>query len=962
MVGGKNTLSATNLAAYHHFNCDLYLYNTYHGTAQQTPSKSTPNQVSELSRAQFQRGIDWETRLLSWLNEQQLLLTVPSVALRGEDLVENILNDDRDRFFISGISFAPPQDDLDRLYIEAGREPVKFGVAKPDLLEIRRVENGFVWKVIDAKASKSAKTSHQVQIYFYTLCLRYLLPQPLFQPANTASIWLPPAHGFDLYSPSFDDLKTIDTSLFHFPVDDFLFRHLPKTLSQPRNAISWHFNPMCKGCPFTSDCKEQSTKQGRLGSMSNISFGEARVLKNLIESWHECSSSDLKHPLTDIEDLATIFGKGENVQKLTSAYPITMRKAKRILALPARNRMRPTTSPIIEASRTKKIQVIQHRNYSCPRREDISVVISLLQDPSSPSSDIVSFCISIFSSITLPSVPSVLQGDGFELVSSLAFVIETILLHQEKLPTLPSTQFYVWSSAEHSALQTHLINSALASSHITRDIRLCIGALAQGASLLQTTFQPVLLSGVLMDFLSKGRRVKADFQSILDRMGLSTEGTINQLKQRIQDELQKYQSDAGRQEAEEQRRKEIGHIPRVVVLKREVERSLAFPIPGFWDLPECAAMLGNSEDCPSEEALFDAYVTGSSVWKLLEDRNKFVYEILGSLRRQVSTNESHLFVNIANPLSAYFMDICREEHLRKLFYMQQFEVLARLSELWKARIDGCPEAPILEYSDTQQGRQRAEHVFYLMSGSLDTPASEKEKTMFDYLLVKDDDYDDPDSGNNLPVEALFDDLGVSGLVFPLNRFTRSRWEAQHAIVQKGLLLADIRDITVDGSRTKVTLQTWGSGNGIRLTKGTHYRLSPRLVDFNISKVLSTLFELDLRRESEDVAIPFLQLMLDPKSFKGSDDPDSSKIQAAFRQTGTDLQKLFRELTGLGVEPATVLVLKASQNRAAQHILGNRLTVIWGPPGQLIMLTYQCQTFTITQEPERRIPLLCRFYD
>jgi len=170
MAGGKKSLSATNLAAYHHFSCDLYLYNTYHGTARK--SLSVPqNQSSELSKAQFQRGLDWEQCLLAWLDKQQLLLTVPSLTLQGEDLVENILADDRDHFFISGLSLFPPQRDLDRLYTDAGKDPVKFGVAKPDLLEIKRSEDRFAWKVIDAKASKSAK----VCSYSKSLNSEYLL-------------------------------------------------------------------------------------------------------------------------------------------------------------------------------------------------------------------------------------------------------------------------------------------------------------------------------------------------------------------------------------------------------------------------------------------------------------------------------------------------------------------------------------------------------------------------------------------------------------------------------------------------------------------------------------------------------------------------------------------------------------------------------------------------------------------
>jgi hypothetical protein len=41
------------------------------------------------------------------------------------------------------------------------------------------------------------------------------------------------------------------------------------------------------------------------------------------------------------------------------------------------------------------------------------------------------------------------------------------------------------------------------------------------------------------------------------------------------------------------------------------------------------------------------------------------------------------------------------------------------------------------------------------------------------------------------------------------------------------------------------------------------------------------------------------------------------------------------LKSLGNDIAGSLVLKASQHKATQRILGNRLSVIWGPPGRNI---------------------------
>ncbi|KAF9268559.1 hypothetical protein L218DRAFT_852695 [Marasmius fiardii PR-910] len=930
MSGKRQSLSATNLATYHHYNCNLYLHNVYHKSETSTAVSLEQPQSKELSKAQLRRGIDWEERLLKWLDEENMLLTVPAFPITGEDLMENLLLDDREHMFVAGASFWPPQERFNARYRDSGQRPVTFGLAKPDLLEITRVGNGVSWRVVDAKASASIKTSHHVQIYFYSLCLQYILPKPFFQPSSTAAVWLPPAEGFDSTPPSLEDLKPVSLSLLSQSLDGFLFRRLPQILNLPRESVPWHFNPNCNGCPYTSICSHRSIEDGELGSMSNISFGQARVLQNLLAMWRNGKEyRKMGEDVTDIEDLAGLFGDGSAIQSLTKSNPITMRKAKRVLALPARVKdgCRPLKSAAVEAARTKTVQLIPRRNYSCPGSEDVAIILSLVPDPASPTIRIVSFCISIFTSLPSIQVPKHVYGNGENLISSLARTIRSIM---SSAPAPPSAQFYVFSASENSALQTYLVNAALNSSESNDDIRACIGTLAQGASLLQTTFQPLVLSGGLLDFLTNKQKRKSDLIGCLERMNLPTNGTVEVLRQRIQEHLRKLQY----QGAGERRRKEFGQLARVVVLKTEIERCLALPIPGFWDLPGCAAVLvapSTEMRCPTDEELYATYKDGSPLGPLLQDRNQSIFTVLCSYRKRLLASKKDILINTATPLSLNFMDLCREEKLRKLFYMQQFEVLAKLSELWKSRIEGCPDAPIIEYRSTHQGGKGPEHVFHLKSGVLDMRNIDKDRSFFDYILIEDREEDE---FGELPTEALFDDLGVSGLMFPLNRYTKPRWDIQHPAVKERLLVADIRDMSLSGQHTQVVLKTWSSEKlTLKFVVGNHYRLSPRLVDFNTSKVLTTLFELDLRSE-EGAEVPFLKLVLDPNSFRRQAISESDKFVENSRKAGTRLQSMFRELEGLGVEGAGPLVLKPSQNRAAQHVLSNRLSVIWGPPGQI----------------------------
>lgn len=221
------------------------------------------------------------------------------------------------------------------------------------------------------------------------------------------------------------------------------------------------------------------------------------------------------------------------------------------------------------------------------------------------------------------------------------------------------------------------------------------------------------------------------------------------------------------------------------------------------------------------------------------------------------------------------------------------------------------------------------HHFKLISGYVDL-SSDKERMYYSYILTED-----VDSDSELPIEALFVDLAVFNLVFPLNKNTRGRWNQQPPIVQQRLFVADISDMNIKNNETFVVLRTFGAYS-LHLKPGARYRLSPRLVDFNVTKVLSTLVELDLQTPAHPgymLKPPFLQLFSDPKAFaKFSGEPESV-VERYWTREG-QIQRMFRELSGLGSQAATSLLPKASQRNALRRILKYRLSVIWGPPGKI----------------------------
>ncbi len=370
----KLSLTATNLAIYQHLNCDLYIHNIYNG-AKGSAGTELSSSPSELTKAHYKRGLEWESVLYAWLDDSDLLLKIPQIPVEGDTLLENIFADDRNHFFITGLTFWPPETQLAEKFKESLSPPLHFGLAKPDLLEIRRTNDGIQWRVIDAKASQHVKVrdpalslsermtfssplqaSHHTQIYFYTLCLNFILRPPHFRGQDSAGVWLPPKDGFHTELPSLSDISSISLPLLAPPLDTLLFRTLPRVVAQPREEVKWHFNPLCQGCRYESGCKTRVLEEGQLGAMPNISIDDARTLKDLLRMSRV--TPPISKPLVDIEELHNLFSNRHKLERLRKLSPSVVKKANQILAFPKKTCRNEETkrSPLVEAVREKMIQ------------------------------------------------------------------------------------------------------------------------------------------------------------------------------------------------------------------------------------------------------------------------------------------------------------------------------------------------------------------------------------------------------------------------------------------------------------------------------------------------------------------------------------------------------------------------------------------------------------------------------
>lgn len=204
------------------------------------------------------------------------------------------------------------------------------------------------------------QTPHHVQIYFYTLCLKYIFDSAFFECSENAGVWLPPSDGFDVANPSLLDIKSIDLNLLSSPLDLFIFRRLPLLLAQRRDQVQWHFNPSCKACKFAPGCERNTIEAGLLGVIPNLSVGDAQVLKDLLQlRRHRLKQSS--EPLTEIEELHTLVQTHGLFKKISSSDSSTVKKARRLLAIPRqRHLVSANASPIVEAAVSQTIQVCIH--------------------------------------------------------------------------------------------------------------------------------------------------------------------------------------------------------------------------------------------------------------------------------------------------------------------------------------------------------------------------------------------------------------------------------------------------------------------------------------------------------------------------------------------------------------------------------------------------------------------------
>jgi len=333
-------LSPTRLAIYHQNHCEWYLHQSFHRSAPApaqeaaTAPSGDPREAATpvITTAHFQRGIEWEARLFDHLERQGQLLRLSPQTITQERIRDIIIESvsEKNICYISNVIFQSPSFEEELAEYGSTRVPHRlFGVAKPDLIQVNRLETGeIIWEVIDAKSSGSVKTPHHAQIGFYHLALEKLLAPiksrpggPTLVPSEFASIWLSPPDGDNPDSPG-----PVPTRLFLLlpPLRKFLFKSLPTILSLPPYRVQWLLNPLCRGCEFEERCTATTKAEKRLGGIPNLSISEAHFIREVMDI---TKGQEKKSELEDLED---IIG-GPRLTRINKSYANTGNKFQKLL-------------------------------------------------------------------------------------------------------------------------------------------------------------------------------------------------------------------------------------------------------------------------------------------------------------------------------------------------------------------------------------------------------------------------------------------------------------------------------------------------------------------------------------------------------------------------------------------------------------------------------------------------------
>lgn len=313
----KFTVSPSRIARYYFHECDRYLRYT------STPSErraeegvpARESRRSPIAEAILDGGFRWEERILDQFLAGKVIVgdagepdaPVHETRHDAAGTIAALLGASDGQAVYQGTLRAPAS-----FYAEYRLDPGFVTVVDcyPDLLWVADPGGGAApeVRVIDAKATDTARLAHRIQVGLYALILDHVLAGAghagYFSPTRQGGVWL-----YGQAEPEWFDLARIIP-----PLETFLRHDLMRVLSGPADEAFWHLSHRCEWCDWYPSCRVEAD------ATQNVSLVPA------LSSFAKRHLAETAPPVTTLTDLAGLLDRPDAADQLAGCASLEGRE------------------------------------------------------------------------------------------------------------------------------------------------------------------------------------------------------------------------------------------------------------------------------------------------------------------------------------------------------------------------------------------------------------------------------------------------------------------------------------------------------------------------------------------------------------------------------------------------------------------------------------------------------------
>lgn len=885
-------VSATYIARRFHLSCDRFLFRACSKEEALNPAealeKNAEKLVGAMQEAYLEKGRQWERVLRRKIGKEHFLEEYHEVmhssnAETFKDLVRVFLTAPTEtRVFAWGVVFEPDHNDF-RTYL-CDDPAFEVGKIVIDFLELKRTGMQEVTLIIlDAKASYRVKTYHVVQIAYYAIVLEFLLSQLpehylegyVVKISDVGGVWLPGGTGDGVVE--YFQIHLVKPSLW-----SFLKKEMPQILGMQSRfeEQQWRFNEACQGCPYNTDCRREVSNDRLVSAIPYLSSADHGSLRRL--------ATDYPH-LAYLAAPANYFSLQPDVHKL-------LRKTLQISPL--------RTSPVLQALFENQPIGQRRRCHLIPASTSVLGNHSWLGMSLLFNAEDQLVCWTLHFRVLFPLNVAPRDFFGTDLNSlgqALSHVLDVNVQHNA------AVQLFVFSRQEYDLFVQHALCEIQSDSSQAAIWMKVISLLVLDPKLLLLDATPDLLLGVG----GLASIPKDDVDGAISALGERPNAVSSRdLQQQLQSIV-------------EERRKRFLRSPNVVVVHQLVRNTVCTSFAGYFGFDEACSLLGNPGNPKANglslESLFELYDKKrvDELKQGMKQRSSVLCDLVSFVAQAVGDEKLAGYVP---KLDAHVpTSVAHKELISKLIFLKQFESVVAQRKLREER-EMCT-GNVIDLRLVGPGAKSGVYIFQVTAGlellehhnadddedidDTDSPSKQKKCTFFEWILFRS-------TTPECIIEPTADTSFCDALWYCIPTF-RLGDSVRH---QRGdLYIVDIIDLNVQ--QKQVILALSGSNIAPPPDGVTAFSLRERYVDFNLAKTVAHLKQLE-KHPSFSV---FEDLIRDPVTFG-----DQAPYPAVDVRLPRPCREHFKKFESHG------LSLARSQYAAFKHLLSNRLTLLWGPPG------------------------------